>query len=306
MRPEFTRAVGGKRGVDAINSMVRHGYAGGGIIDWIKRKGEGAFNWLGDKTSAVYRALTNPAKFLKDRLPQIPGSDILGEYAAGARDRLVGLATSKVKDLFKIFKGGHDKAFPSGAGIGSNARGWQQLWQIVHQLLPSLLLTSSFRQGSITASGNLSYHALGRAIDVAPPSMAAFLKIKSAFPNATELIYSPAGAAQLKNGRPYVYSGAVKDMHYNHIHLAMANGGIVPKPLLFDQGGVLPTGTSLVHNGTGAPEPLAPTDRGSVIVYMNVSVDDLAKMSKVSDFVEMLDNARVVQRKTARSGRVSG
>jgi hypothetical protein len=135
--------------------------------------------------------------------------------------------------------------------------------------------------------------------------MAAFNAIKRAFPNATELIYSPAGAAQLKNGHSYVYGEPVRGMHYNHIHLAMAAGGVIPKPLLFDRGGVLPTGTSLVHNGTGAPEPLAPADRGSVTVYMNVSIDDLAKMSKLEDFLEMLDRARVNSRKVERSGRVN-
>lgn len=302
MRPEFTRAVGGKSGVDALNRAVR-GYAGGGIIDWIKKKGSSAFNWMTDKASAVYRAVSDPVGFLKSKIPAIPGSDLISEYAAGAKDKLVSAASAKVKSLFRVFKGGYDQV--SGTGIGSNARGWQQLWSIVHGLLPSLMLTSSFRPGSITATGNTSYHALGRAIDVAPPSMAAFHQIRKAFPNATELIYSPAGIEQLKNGRPYVYGEPVRGMHYNHIHLAMAAGGVVPKPLLFDRGGVLPRGTSLVHNGTGAPEPLAPTDQGNVIVYMNVSIDDLAKMSKVEDFLLMLDNARVNGRKTARSGRVS-
>ena len=302
MRPEFTRAVGGKRGVDALNRAAR-GYAGGGIVDWIKSKGSAAFNWLSDKTSAIWRAVHDPIGFLKSKIPAIPGSDLIAEYASGAKDKLVSAAANKIKSLFKIFKGAHDEA--TGAGIGSNARGWQQLWSIVHKLLPSILLTSSVRPGSITASGNLSYHSMGRAIDVAPPSMAAFNQIKKAFPNATELIYSPAGAAQLKNGRPYVYGEPVRGMHYNHIHLAMAAGGVIPKPLLFDRGGVLPTGTSLVHNGTGAPEPLARADQGSVTVYMNVSIDDLAKMSKLEDFLEMLDRARVNSRKVERSGRVN-
>ena len=40
-----------------------------------------------------------------------------------------------------------------------------------------------------------------------------------------------------------------------------ADGGIV-QPLLFDSGGVLPMGTSVVQNNTGAPERLQRVDGG--------------------------------------------
>ena len=315
MRPEFTRLVGGKRGVDSLNAMARAGklpfqaHAGGGIIGWIKSKAAKVWDWVKDKSSSVYKAVTNPLEFLKSKIPAIPGSDMLSELASNVKNRAVGLLAGKAKSLWNTFKGAFDKvdAERSGAGIGKNARGWSQLWGIVHKLLPGIQLTSSFRPGAITASGNQSYHSMGRAIDVAPPSMAAFNKIKKAFPNATELIYSPAGFGQLKNGRPYVYGEPVRSMHYNHIHLAMKKGGIVPKPLLFDNGGVLPQGTSLVHNATGAPEPLGRLDRmgGPMYIDITVAIDDLAKLNKLEDFLNMLDNARVNSRKTARSGRVS-
>ena len=38
---------------------------------------------------------------------------------------------------------------------------------------------------------------------------------------------------------------------------------------------------------------------------MNVSVDDLDKMSKVGDFLDMLASSRVNARRTTRSGLVS-
>jgi hypothetical protein len=42
-----------------------------------------------------------------------------------------------------------------------------------------------------------------------------------------------------------------------------------------------------------------------VSVAMTVSVDDLAKMTKIGDFLQQLDSARVVSRKVARSGMVA-
>lgn len=54
---------------------------------------------------------------------------------------------------------------------------------------------------------------------------------------------------------------------------------------------------------TVLPNGAAP---GSTInVTMNVSVDDLDKMSKVGDFLDMLDRARLDSRRTARSGMVA-
>jgi hypothetical protein len=92
----------------------------------------------------------------------------------------------------------------------------------------------------------------GRAIDVVLPSMAMFNSIKRLFPNATELIYTPAGRAQLRNGRPSNGgSSRVKAQHYNHVHLAMANGGVWPG--LYDNGGILPHGGMGV-NLSGKPE----------------------------------------------------
>ena len=77
-----------------------------------------------------------------------------------------------------------------------------------------------------------SYHGSGRAIDLVPASMATFNQVAHLFPNASEVIYSPAGNRQLQNGKPFNgWSDAVRAQHYNHVHLAMANGGVVPKLL---------------------------------------------------------------------------
>jgi hypothetical protein len=76
------------------------------------------------------------------------------------------------------------------------------------------------------------------------------------------------------------------------------NGGV------FDQGGTLAPGWNMVHNKTGRPEPLVPGGAGGTNIYVTVSVDDLAKLSKLDDFLKMLDSSRAVARRTARSGGV--
>lgn len=67
---------------------------------------------------------------------------------------------------------------------------------------------------------------MGRAIDVSP-SMAIFNWLRTVFGKTSkEIIYSPAGNRQIKNGRDHYYTGAVRAMHYNHVHWAYDQGGV--------------------------------------------------------------------------------
>jgi TP901 family phage tail tape measure protein len=121
-------------------------------------------------------------------------------------------------------------AAASAGGIGGGGgagMGWRKQWNIIHGAFPGATLNSSFRPGAITATGNRSYHSLGRAIDVTP-SMAIFNWIRSHYGRSTkELIYSPANGRQLWHGQPHMYTGITRAMHFNHVHWAMANGGPV-------------------------------------------------------------------------------
>jgi TP901 family phage tail tape measure protein len=112
-------------------------------------------------------------------------------------------------------------------GGGGSGMGWAKQWAIIRGAFPGAHLNSSFRPGAITATGNRSYHSLGRAIDVTP-SMAIFNWIRSHYGRSTkELIYSPANGRQLWHGQPHMYTGITRAMHFNHVHWAMANGGPV-------------------------------------------------------------------------------
>ena len=264
MRPEFTRAVGGAAGVEELNRLAISGaplvemfgaarFADGGVVDFIKSKASSAWDWVTDKTSALYGAVTNPLQFLGGI--SVPGGGVgFGALATAAGQTLRDALATKIRGLWSVFKDAFDVSgvggFPPAGGAGM---GYAKMADWVARYLPGVAITSSYRPGAITATGNASYHSVGRALDLAP-SMATFETIRKSYPNATELIYSPAGSAQLKNGRNFYYGEPTRSGHFNHVHWAMAGGGVVP--IKFDTGGWLPTGVSTVLNDTGRPEPV--------------------------------------------------
>ena len=90
----------------------------------------------------------------------------------------------------------------------------------IRAAFPDIQITSRFRPGSVTVSGNLSYHARGRALDLSP-RMDVFNWIAANYPDSAELIFTPAGGRQLKNGKRYVYAQNVAKGHWDHVHWAM-------------------------------------------------------------------------------------
>lgn len=129
---------------------------------------------------------------------------------------------------------------PMGGGA-LGGMGWRSQWAAVHRAFPWAQLTSAYRPGAITASGNRSYHSMGRAIDVSP-SMDIFRWIARNYGARTkELIFSTAGTDQIKNGRKHWYGEPVRSMHWNHVHWA------------YDEGGVA-SGRGWMAKATSAPE----------------------------------------------------
>jgi hypothetical protein len=118
-----------------------------------------------------------------------------------------------------------------GPGFAGTPGQYQAMFAALKSVFPNAILTSGFRPGSITATGNLSYHALGRAIDVNPDA-AMFNWIKSTYGSRIrELIFSPMGSQQVWNGQNHLYSEPTRGDHWDHIHWAMANGGVIGEPV---------------------------------------------------------------------------
>jgi hypothetical protein len=111
---------------------------------------------------------------------------------------------------------------PGFAGGGLVSPIYKKLTAWVKQNLPGKVITSGYRPGAITALGNRSLHGMGMAVDIGPPDMAAFREIKAAFGKAiTQLFYSPAGGAQVLNGRNWYSDPVTRRGHWDHIHWGM-------------------------------------------------------------------------------------
>lgn len=278
MRPEFTRAVGGPAGVARLNAQARAGqaFADGGTFGWVGDAWRGVTSFAGDVVDKIKNAAKVAGEFLTDPVGAVKSHIIDGiiNPMLGGADQNVWLKTAAQLPL-TVAKGLGDKIagfFSSGgdagdmpaAGAPGQPTGWQALWSTVQKILPGAVMTSNFRPGSVTVNGGQSYHALGRAIDVIPATMETFNRMRAAFPDASELIFSPAGNRQLLNGRPHFWGGAVRAQHWDHVHLAMANGGVVPPMGLYDQGGWLPHG-GLAVNRSGRPEAVLDPEESAAL-----------------------------------------
>lgn len=212
----------------------------------------GVLGWIGDAAGAVGRGVSSIAgsvgSAISDAARWVGGgaAGLIGEVTGAIRGMLpsgvmgdVGMGL--VRKALDAIKAMIDKAFAAqtasgvgadtGAiGTGGGGAGWQWQMNVLRQAFPGLALISGFRPGAITATGNRSYHAQGRAVDI-PPRMDVFNWIRATYgANTKELIFSPAGGAQVWNGKPHVYTGVTKSMHYDHVHWAFANGGVVMAP----------------------------------------------------------------------------
>ena len=131
-----------------------------------------------------------------------------------------------------------------GAGLGGAGSTIARLIAAVRSLGMPFQVTSSYRPSAVTATGNRSYHASGRAVDIVSSNMLQLARaIAEKFGGSlAELIHTPLGF-YIKHGvKKSVASMAsiVNRMHYNHIHLAAANGANLTKAtrLLAGEAGV--------------------------------------------------------------------
>lgn len=145
---------------------------------------------------------------------------------AGVKAQNEAARAGRLDDLLHMQTGG--EAFASGGVYGpvpgvnafADAGVWRGLWGIIKSKFPSATLNSAYRGGATTVSGNKSYHSRGMAVDLGGPMRQIFDFLYNNYRNSSEIIYSPAGGRQIKNGQPYTYSGAVRKIHWNHVHWA--------------------------------------------------------------------------------------
>lgn len=256
----------GRRGVGLADYMAGiKGFAGGGILDKVgsvagdildggKKLLKGAWDFVSDPVGAFKGLVGGLFK-------KIPGAGFFKELALGVGKKILDGVVNKVQSVFS--PASNPDAAPVSVPPGaSRSLGYAQ--KVARGM--GLTMTSFRRRGSRTAgSGSVSLHALGRAMDFSNSSgptrqmMAFFNAMHPLHP--TELLYSPAGRRQWRrSGRMADTSGITKRMHYNHVHVGFAKGGIIPasiiggyKPFLHDRGGWHMPG-ELSINQTQKPE----------------------------------------------------
>ena len=270
IRPEGTRALGADW-VDGINRAARSGgvtgvqrwlggYADGGILDRLSRAASRAKKTAGDALTGVKDLFSDPAGILKKLVEKIlgltpGGASTFRSMAMGMPKSLLDPVANRLKNLFS----GPDGA-PGGIGPGNSFGGSAGMMRILRAVFPGLRLISGFRPGSTTLSGNRSYHASDRAVDV-PPDRAVAAWIYRTWGRGTRELITPYQQYNLLNGRPFTYTGAVWNEHNfaggnAHVHWA------------YDQGGWLPPGLTSVVNNTGSPEAVLTSQQWSSISRM--------------------------------------
>lgn len=161
------------------------------------------------------------------------------------------------------------------AEVGS---GWREITNYLDSVGQDYTVTSTVRPGAITSSGNLSNHALGKAVDMVGDMESIFRTLLNIGSTLSELFYDPMGYS-IKNGAraDFIVGG-----HDDHVHAAT-----------FDQGGWLQPGYTMAYNGTGRAERVTAHANGGVFggtpgssgsgVIVDIDYDRLAgAMSRVN------------------------
>jgi len=182
-----------------------------------------------------------------DDVPKVPSFVHRGPVVGHAGTQTATYLREKVVEWLE------ENLAPQLLGIDGQPPGVARMMAALHTRFPGLPLYSGFRPGAITATGNPSYHGMGRAVDIPPRLDVNKWIADNYFAQTKELILSLSGATQIKNGRHHFYTGITRAMHFDHNHWAMAQGGIVNSPM-----------NALI--GEAGPEAVIPLDRINALI----------------------------------------
>ena len=278
LRPEAVRGLQAQGySIDGLNAFFtgrRQGFKSGGIFGNIARWGKDrlsdALNLGGDIVSALRHPEKLLAKVVDAGLDKVGAGGIVG-------DALKAVATAPIKSMVNLVKsavGANQKndatkagsavaglgAALVGSGSGSLAgiSGYRAMEAVAQALMPGIRVTSDYRPGSVSVTGYPSMHSVGRAVDFGAGggySLAdIWNKLNQTYGTQSyQLLYSLMGANQIwwdhKRAEP---PASIVAQHYNHVHWAVKDGGVLPT--LYDTGGDVPPGLSLIANKTRKPE----------------------------------------------------
>lgn len=293
--PEVVRALGpgfvhglnragNSGGVRAVRNVA--GYAKGGIVgaatagwDWAKGAAGKAWDWTKNAAETAANVVRDPlgtlGKLVKSVIGKIPGAGRMTEVAGGMGRKVLDGAIAAIKRIGESDGAGTGKngdlpksslmkvsGFAGGPGVGpmggylriAAARAWEAMQKASGGALGLTegyrdLANQNKRWAMYKAGGNLaavpgsSVHGLGNAADIgAGQGWARSNGARYGWVN-TGLGFSQREPWHFEYRGSRTAAGG------------MSTGGIV-EPTLYDNGGYLPVGTSLVANKTGRPEPV--------------------------------------------------
>jgi hypothetical protein len=189
-----------------------------GLLSGLSGIGHSLATAIGD---GISWAVKNIPRAALDALKSF-GGKVVGFFTGGAGDG-IGKALKKAT-------GDGLGAMPSTAFSGGNSlMGARSSMAPVAGIAGQFGLhtSSGLRPGSITTSGNISYHSSGEALDEAgtPAGMMGFFNFmkNTMGGRLAELIYGP-GRVGIKGGRPYNFGPALNAQHMDHVHVAVDTG----------------------------------------------------------------------------------
>lgn len=242
-----------KVGVKTRIPTVSYGGGGGSKSSGDKisgntKNGDGYGQGDGDGIGSL---LKSPVSWLSNRVglgrlaARFGSNPYVGTVTGAARTGM-GWAMGRVQALVgELFGGG------GSVGAGGLRSGISGVLGALRGRFGDVPLISGLRPGAVTLTGNRSYHALGRAVDIAPVRAWAEF-IRSTFGSRLKELITPWQDLNMLNGRGHEYTGAVWRQHNfaggnAHIHAAMDRGGYL-----------VPGWNEPIYNGTGRMEPITP------------------------------------------------
>lgn len=261
------------------------------VVDWVQR----LVTFVREHKGIFLGPFTTIKNVIEDTVGF--ATDLFNAIKSGI-DKIAG-PLGKVADAFGAIKGAVSGAAGAvggffgdgivGAGLGGFVGGG-----LARSISPTLYddlalgrgmgltLTSGYRPGAVTSTGNPSLHGVfpAKAIDMSGSEAAMrsfFLREVARAPltGIRELIHSPfwwhpgAGITRIPAS-----AGSVLRDHYNHVHVGS-----------YDQGGWLRPGWNLAYNGLGRPERVGNGDT-NIIINAEVVDDHAARwiMRKLDDW----------------------
>tara|TARA_Y100000310_G_scaffold339754_1_gene433444 strand:+ start:86 stop:3967 length:3882 start_codon:yes stop_codon:yes gene_type:complete len=177
-------------------------------------------HWKGVSSENLERVIKESMGLVGPALDNAIG---LGDKFASNSGKMAGKSGAKVGEVVKhILESWIDQASSELSSRQPKGLGWVAIVDYLDSQGVGYNISSAFRPGAITATGNRSMHGFGRAVDLTGNMGLIFDTLRNGFSQFLhELIYSPAGGNQWYRGGPHYYGEPTRGDHFDHVHASV-------------------------------------------------------------------------------------